>query len=1273
MNTPGPAPSAPPLRSRWRHVRRTGYAAAVGLIAAALLLAWLFNTIAGRDVLLARIVGALPADATLTWTAAEGPAAGPLTLRGVRFAYHGHEFRAREVMLDPALQPLIWRKLRLDALSVRDAQLTIAPSDEPFKLPRWPDSLPKIAPPLPIRVDALQIDGLRVNYKGEQVLAISSLRAGMEAEPGYLHVDNLRLESDRGQIRLDGDYAPRSDYRTALKGAWRVPARNGRPAARLGVAARGSLAAMHLQVRGVAPGPLRASVALRGRESPHWQLRSQLDGLDPGLFTGAASAPAWYATLNADGIGGLAKLSGRAQQGDFQLQLLPSTVRIEQQRLDLQPLALELLGGRATLTGQADFAVSGNAKLRAKVTARGLRWGEGENEILADGDFGLAGSTRLWAAVGKASLARNAQVAQLDFDARGNDDGLYVHRLHASMPSGRLDATGDLAWSPALKFSFGAQLAGFDPGYFAPDWPGAVNGDATIKGARRSDGGLDTRVVLTGLGGKLRARPLAGSADVTIHGAATADASTGYEGKLALRLGDSRVDAEGRITESLDVDANFAPLHLADLLPDASGTLQGQLHLRGRRDAPDIGVDLSGSQLQYGNWRAGTLLARGKLPWRPDGGAAAGDLHVEGTALVLGMAFDSLRADARGSFEQLSLDAHAATDVGTMELRAELGRRKDAWQGRLAALELKPKQGAAWQLDQPTSFRWTQGKGSITPACLRSAGNSRLCVQGEWPQRGIDITGSGLSLNLLQGYLPEREGGGRWLLHGELALDAQLRPAPGGSWHGIANISSASGGLAPLRVRISGRPLPPDLVTYDALHVRADFDPAGLRATLGAGFAGHGRVNAQLASGWIADSALSGSVDIATNQVGWLELFSPDIVAPKGQLQGTLQLGGTRAHPRLGGNAQLTAFTAELPALGITLREGTLRLDAQPDGNARLTGQVHSGDGLLNIQGTLGWGQESNPLQLRVTGNNVLASDTPELRAVVNPDLTVKYADGDAAIKVAGTVTVTEARLQLESLDQGASSSPDVVILDPVESDATRSLPMDLDLELVVGDKVRLRGFGLDGLTRGRLHIRAVPGREVLARGELQVEGSYVAYGQKLQITRGRLQWSNGPISDPLLDVRAERSVGDVTAGIDVRGRASAPNTSVWTNPASSQSEAIAYLALGRPLSQASREEGLRVTAARSALSAGTNLLAGQLGARLGLDDAGVSQSRALGGEVIGAGKYLSPKLYVGYGVSLLGTGHVLTLKYLLRKGFDIEIESSTVENRASANWRIER
>ncbi|TWP33413.1 translocation/assembly module TamB domain-containing protein, partial [Xylella fastidiosa] len=94
---------------------------------------------------------------------------------------------------------------------------------------------------------------------------------------------------------------------------------------------------------------------------------------------------------------------------------------------------------------------------------------------------------------------------------------------------------------------------------------------------------------------------------------------------------------------------------------------------------------------------------------------------------------------------------------------------------------------------------------------------------------------------------------------------------------------------------------------------------------------------------------------------------------------------------------------------------------------------------------------------------------------------------------------------------------------------------------------------------------------------------------------------------------------------------------------------------------------------AAAALSAGGGLIASQLGAKLGLDDAGISQSSTMGGSVLGFGKYLSPKLYVGYGVSMVGSGSVLTLKYLLSRGFDLEVESSTVETKGSVNWRKEK
>ena len=119
-------------------------------------------------------------------------------------------------------------------------------------------------------------------------------------------------------------------------------------------------------------------------------------------------------------------------------------------------------------------------------------------------------------------------------------------------------------------------------------------------------------------------------------------------------------------------------------------------------------------------------------------------------------------------------------------------------------------------------------------------------------------------------------------------------------------------------------------------------------------------------------------------------------------------------------------------------------------------------------------------------------------------------------------------------------------------------------------------------------------------------------------------------------------------------------------------SEALSWLVLGRPLSSASGDEAQRVNASALALDAGSNLLAQKLGTKLGLDQAGITESRALGGSVLSIGKRLSPKLFLSYGVSLVGTGQVITLKYLIKRGFNLSLESGT-ETAASLNWRKEK
>ncbi|WP_202843703.1 translocation/assembly module TamB domain-containing protein [Luteimonas saliphila] len=1284
------------LRERRRkRMRVLAIRSAIGtgalMLLAAALLYWLLSTFGGRDFLLARIAAALPDGTELTWSGAEGPASGPLIVHDVRYVQRSCPdvdgepvpygqcadptvltFTARRVVLDPEITPLIGKRLRLDAMDVEAATLDLPRSDTPFEMPTWPEVLPRIDLPLSLESDAIRVDGLRVTRAGAPVIDIATIRGGLDARQGELIVRDLVVDSDRGRFAADGSYAPDDHYRTDLTASALLPAPFPRPRPRVGLVARGDLDAMDVAIVGHVPDPLRANLTLRGKR---WTLRADSDALDPGLLSGSGAPGTPIAfSLAADGDGGAADLQGEFTRGTLHAVLQPSKVKLEDQVLDVQPLVVDIFEGRITASGHGDFREPSAGSFQLAVNARGLRFGGDPQAadpepatpapvIGVDADFGIAGRSDDWAATGKATIARDGLEATVDFRGRGDLEKIALETLRASMPTGTLDATGEVAWAPAPGWQIEATLAGFDPGYFAPGWNGAVDGRLASTGATRDDGGLDVDVQARDLGGRLRGRRLGGEASFAMQGPATGQTRIDYAGEAALTLGGSRVEGSGFLRDTLELDARLSPLDLADLLPDAAGTLRGTLQARGPRNAPDIEADLTGSGLRWGGYAAASLRAQGRLPWARGGGT----LVLEGSGVEAGIALDAVRIEAGGAVEDLQFDAQARSEaLGSLALQGSARRRGENWSGELSTLQLVPTRGAAWRLQAPARYAQNGGNWSLSRSCFAASGGGSLCAEADWPRRGLSFNGTQLPLALATPYLPERDGGRPWVLRGEIDLEGQLRPA-GQAWQGKLGVRSAEGGL-----RNSERSRR-DLLAYRDLRLDADFTPARIEATLATVFNEDGHVRARVETGWDATSPLSGEIVADTDELTWLELFSQDIVEPTGRLEANIELGGIRSQPALGGQARLSGFSTELPSLGIVLEQGDLRLLAQPGGSARITGSVRSGEGVLAIEGGLNWRDASAPLLLNLTGEDVLLSDTRDLRIVADPDIELRYA-ARQPLSVSGTVTVTSAMLDLERLDQGVSVSPDVVVLDPVDPEDTGASPLLLDLTLAMGDDVRLRGFGLDGTLGGSMRVRAQPGREMTGSGTLEVGGRYTAYGQKLQVTRGRLSF-NGPVSDPLLDIRAEREIEaqDITAGISVTGRASAPEVQVWTDPATDDSQALSYLALGRPLSNLSNAEGRQLDAASAALTAGGSMLAGQLGAQLGLDNAGVSESRALGGSVLGIGKQLSPRLYVGFGVSLLGTGQVLTLKYLLRKGFDVEIESSTLETRGSVNYRLER
>ncbi len=1265
-----PPPAAPPRRRFYRRRRFwawSGLGVLAAVVMALVLVYWLLQTVAGRDVLLAQVVARLPVDSSLTWERAEGPVAGPLTLHNLDFRYQDYRFTARRAILDPDIRPLLGRRLRLDAFVLEDATLNLARSEEPFELPRWPDVLPAIEMPIAIQADAIVVDGLVVTSGGEPLIDIRRLRGGIDIASGDLHAEHLQVDSNLGLFSVHGDYVPAEDYRSDLLATAVFPRADGGVPARLGLIARGDLSRMEVGIGGRAPRPVRAMLSLAGDEdAPQWRLRARSEGVDPGLFTGAApmDEPLVF-EVDAQGSGGDARLSGRARVAGQDVVVAPSRVHLADQVLDVDPLVLDLYEGQVRLRGKADFSDPDRGRFRFALDASGIRLEPAESGapvVGIDAALGVAGTTSLWAAYGQASLQRDGEQARLELDVRGDRAGARIHALHAAMPTGTLDAQGQASWDPVLAWDLALRLEGFDPGYFVPGWDGNINGRISSNGRQRAattgqgDAGFEAVAVLEDLGGRLRGRPLDGRGRFELQGEAGS-------GALELALGASRVQASGRVGDRIDVQARLQPLRLDDLVPGAAGSLQGTLRVAGPRAAPDIEADLDGSGLQWDDWRAGSLSLRGHLPWRGQNG----DLRLQARDLEAGLAIQRADVRARGAVSALQLEAEVDSEqAARLTLAGQLRERGNGWQGSVDRLQVTPLRGGAWALQAPAAFTQAPGRFQLQPACLATAGGdgqASLCAQADWPRQGVQLSSERLPLTLVHPWLPKNEGRSL-VLRGDLSLEASIRPQ-GGRWTGGVHLASADGGL-----RLGDRTRR-EIIRYDNFSLDLEFDPRGIQGRVGSGFKGDGYLDARLSTGWDPGSPLTGEIYTYMSRLFWLELFSPDLVRPQGVLRGHVSLRGTRGNPALGGQLLLEDFTGELPALGLVLSEGRGSLDAQPDGSARISASVRSGEGTLSVDGGLSWYGQATPLQLAIRGQNVLIADTPMLNAVANPDL--RFSLDAATMVLAGEVGVPRARIDLERFEQGASVSEDVVVLDPVDPEETAEAPLDLDLALVLGDQVTLSGYGLDGTLAGRLQVRARPGREMTATGALDVGGKYEAYGQELQITRGQMTWSNNRVSDPRVNLRAERRVGDVTAGIDVTGNATTPRVEVWSNPGMPQSEALAYLMLGRSLEGATRDQANQVTAASAAMSAGTGLLAAQLGSRLGFDDAGVTQSRALGGSVVGVGKYLSPKLYVGYGVSLVGSGQVLILKYLLRRGFDLEIESSTVETRGSVNWRHER
>ena len=775
-----------------------------------------------------------------------------------------------------------------------------------------------------------------------------------------------------------------------------------------------------------------------------------------------------------------------------------------------------------------------------------------------------------------------------------------------------------------------------------------------------------------------------------------------------LRASGQRLEPARRLFAPKAPQSGTARLPPFDLAVDMAGTgfvLPGSPQGAGRWEIRRATLDSRGTQLEL----RGYLGPQGHL----EGQLRVADLArwLPGHAGSLQAAFTGDGTDlARGRFglkleaQQLAHPAWPAT-VATLSVASD-----GQWQGKTVRAQLKRLQivpTGAWErfgplrLRSPATLEGTPDQLAWQDLCLELGESRRLgsaCSQGLWSavapwevqahaeeldlQRWAQVAfGSARSAGQAQlrgvaaarlvfggpGKRPGGAGGAgasqafpAGITYGQ--LDVQLAKAAV-HWQRAGNEgrlalgdARASASLKPSASLNPGAPQGAPLLAFNA---SAKAEP-GLRLQLQGSLRPPPGPHWQDWQDW-QEWPLQGELTGQLPALGFLPTVFEDLDRVAGELRAQLDFGGTLGLPSYRGQLQLRDGELDVVPANLQLRQVQATLDLAP-GELRLAGTAHAGAGELRTQGRFTFATGSALAgEMRVQGEQLLLADVPEARVVAAPDL--RFLLRGSELQVTGTVQVPSARIAPQDLTGVVLPSADER-LDGEQRRASEALRTDARVQLLLGKDVQLATLGLTGRLQGTLTAHAPPAGTTTAAGELAVMGGkFKAYTRELDVEKGRLLFTGGPLADPGLDLRASRQFPGLKAGVLVRGSLRRPLVRFFSDPAKTQNEIASLLVVGRSL------EGLQgtggtgalnsATARDTALQQGGALLAAQLGKYVGLDEVQLERDQNDAAALV-LGKYFSPRLYVSYGVGLTAALSALKLRYTLGNRWVIKTEAGS-------------
>jgi len=1192
-----------------------------------------------------------------------GTLAGPLWVGDLRY-------RSESLALHLADVRLNWRLVRgsvviaLEAGTVEVTTIHQSPKTPPLKI-----ALGTLSLPFPVRVTHLELKSLRIN-DSDPALAIEGSVA-MAASRTTL--DSLIVSGGGHRIQATGWLETTGDYPVELQ-VREVIALPDDKTLNGDTRISGSLAQLRLAQRfsGTVHGVVEGEITdLLG--APRWRANGTLEPVSPAVFDPGLD-PMLAALLLSGTFSGEGDIDTQSVTAAFHLGGLrwPDTdgdsglLGDVEGILDIQFTDRELTVSRLQIT-QPDTRIEINAAgtfgvdsrlltLNAAWTGEKMPRGAGAAPLTlaSSGQLSVDGSLDNYRFEGHTALTLpDRPRVRIRTSGSGNLKGIALATASLDAASSQMAVRGRLTWAPELSGSVDIELDDIDPGLLWPAWPGQLTGKASLHGSVTADG-LVGGLSLHRLSGTLRGFPV--SAQVGLSRDATQ--ITIHDGLLT--SAHSRVAVSGAVARDWNLKFSINSGHLAELLPDAGGGLISEGQLTGPRQHPVASAHFEGKKLRYREYRMEHLRLVANLDTGRGGNL---DLTAEASELhAIGGPWRRVEVHIDGEMERHRITLQAAQDGLAVEATAagSLDQRY-LWRGDLSQALLRSARLGTWRLRAPTALMAGPTRADIQQLCFeqtRTKPVSSVCTQfalngSDW--RG-EVIVSSLPFTVFDAIWPQRLS-----MSGDLSARFAAQRSAQSPVQGSGKIETTGGAIT--------WGTPSTTIKYAPSSATFNLDPRGLEADIDWHFVDAGVIQGNIrlpgwdsAAGDHSRQALSGMVHIRTTALPLISLVSVDLANIEGTINSDLRIGGTLGTPEISGRADLTDASADLPELGVKLTHIQLALAVYRHREIDIRGSLRSGDGRLDVRGGFladpeaGW-----PLQLVIHGEHLQVIDTREANVIASPKFQIKAAN--ARIDIDGEVRIPRARLTPRKVpEEAVTVSTDATIVSRDSAESTQrdtASATHAQVRVILGDDIRVDGLGLRGRLDGELLIVDTPEKPSEGRGTIRIhDGFYTAYGQNLRIDGGRLLFA-GAMDNPGLDVRAVRTVASVTAGIHATGTVRSPQLKLFSTPPMADSDALAYILLGRPLNQASSSDGGMLMAAANGMGLGKGEeMAKSIGRSLGLDEVRINSGGDSGTTDLVVGRQLSTKLYIRYLAGLFGTPGRVQLRYQLRP--HIELQSET-------------